>query len=112
MILNKLFGDCDRIKIIEELCSNWGVFLDITDLANMSDVDRGIIYEKHIKPLIDLGLVEKISIYSDEEKLEKYRLKLDHEACLALMIIDTNLYMKTLEDHILNDFIEEKWKNE
>lgn len=93
MILADLFGDTTRVRILEELVSNWGVYLKASEIARMGDVSEKSVYT-HINKLNNIGLLEKI-----EGKSNKYRLKEKDKRALALSIIDNAEYLRKDEEY-------------
>lgn len=88
VILSELFGDTTRVRILEELVSNWGLSLKVSEIARMSDVSEKSVYT-HIKQLDEIELLRKI-----EGKSTKYMLKEEDKRALALSIIDSAEYLR------------------
>ena len=94
MILEELFGNTARIKILEELVSKWGEFLSIEEIATMSGVSKKIVCED-IENLEEIGLLE-----IEKQPVKKIKLKENDERALALGLIETNEYSRKLVDKL------------
>lgn len=99
MILSDLFGDSARVKILEELISNWGTWLKVSEIARMSDLSEKSVYT-HIKQLNEIDLLEKT-----EGKSTKYRLNEEDKRALALSIIDSAEYLRKDKKYGFHDIL-------
>lgn len=88
MLLNELFGENARIKILEELLTYDDSFLTAEEISKMADVSTKTVY-------IHMNQLEEIGILEVEKKGAK-RFKLDSrdERVLALGLIETNEFLR------------------
>lgn len=88
MLLNELFGENARIKILEELLKYDDSFLTAEEISKMADVSTKTVY-------IHMNQLEEIGILEVEKKGAK-RFKLDSrdERVLALGLIETNEFLR------------------
>ena len=88
MLLNELFGENARIKILEELLTYDDSFLTAEEISRMADVSTKTVY-------IHMNQLEEIGILEVEKKGAK-RFKLDSrdERVLALGLIETNEFLR------------------
>ena len=96
MILRDLLGDSARIKIIEELISNWDYFLSVEEIARMSDVSKKSVYI-HIKELNNIGILSV-----DEEGSKKFKLNPNDKRAIALALIESDEFLRKLDEFELN----------
>ena len=68
MLLRELLGDSARIKILEELISNWDFFLSVDEVARMSDVSKKTVYTQ-VHELNKIGI-----LIIDENGSKKFKL--------------------------------------
>ena len=88
MLLRELFGDSARIKILEELVSNWDFFLTVEEIARMSDVSKKSVY-------IHINELKKIGILSvNEEGAKKFKLNPDDKRAIALALIESDEFLR------------------
>ena len=92
MILTEIFGNTARVKILEELISNWGIYLSIGEISRMSEVSSKTAYNQ-INKLINIGLLEK-----KEGNGSKFKLKEKDKRALALFIIDSEEFIRKSEE--------------
>ncbi len=92
MILEDLFGNTTRIKILEELLSKWGEFLSVEEISRMADVSKKSVYV-HMAKLEDIGVLDV-----QKEGSKKYRLNQTDERALALALIESNEYSRQLNN--------------
>ena len=92
MILEDLFGNTTRIKILEELLSKWGEYLSVEEISRMADVSKKSVYI-HMAKLEDIGVLD---VQKDGSK--RYRLNQNDERALALALIESNEYSRQLND--------------
>jgi len=98
MLLNEIFGNTTRVKILQELVANWGLFLNANEISRMSDVSRRATYI-NLKELDEIGLLEK-----KETKSLKYRLKKDDKRSLIIAILEGEKHLHKNKDLISNNF--------
>ncbi|SDA59435.1 winged helix-turn-helix domain-containing protein [Methanobrevibacter millerae] len=96
MILRDLLGDSARIKILEELISNWDYFLSVEEIARMSDVSKKSVYI-HIKELNNIGILSV-----DEEGSKKFKLNPNDKRAIALALIESDEFLRKLDEFELN----------
>ena len=87
MLLAELFGEHARIKILEELVSNWNIPLTVDEIARMSDLSSGIV-QKHLDELKNTGI-----LISDNDK---FQLGSQDERALSLALIESSEYLRRL----------------
>ena len=95
MILRELFGETSRIKILEALLNYSNDFLTVEEIARMADVSSKTAYV-HLSQLSEIGIVE---IRKDSSK--KFKLNLNDERAMALVLIETNEYLRQSEREYL-----------
>lgn len=88
MILRELFGETSRIKILEELLAYSEQYLTAEEIARMADVSSKTVYI-HLTQLSQIGIVEV-----KKESFQKFKLNLNDERVLALLLIETNEYLR------------------
>ncbi len=92
MILEDLFGNTTRIKILEELLSKWGEYLSVEEISRMADVSRKSVYI-HLAKLEDIGVLDV-----QKEGSKKFRLNQNDERALALALIESKEYSRQLNN--------------
>ena len=95
MLLRELFGDNARIKILEELISNWDIFLTVDEIARMSDVSKKSVYI-HMEELRKIGIV-----IIDNEGSKKFKLNSKDKRVIALALIESGEYLRKMEEYEL-----------
>ncbi len=95
MLLRELFGDNARIKILEELISNWDFFLTVDEIARMSDVSKKSVY-LHMDELRKIGVV-----IVDDEGFKKFKLNPKDKRVIALALIESDEYLRKMEEYEL-----------
>ena len=95
MLLRELFGDNARIKILEELISNWDFFLTVDEIARMSDVSKKSVYI-HMEELRKIGIV-----IIDNEVSKKFKLNSKDKRVIALALIESGEYLRKMEEYEL-----------
>lgn len=93
MLLTELFGDSARIKILEELISNWDYFLSVEELSRMSDVSKKSVYN-HMHELDKIGI-----LIIDDKGSKKFKLNPKDERAIALALIETGEYIRKAEEY-------------
>ena len=88
MILRELFGETSRIKILGELLAYSEQYLTAEEIARMADVSSKTVYI-HLTQLSQIGIVEV-----KKESFQKFKLNLNDERVLALLLIETNEYLR------------------
>ena len=92
MLLKELFGDSTRIKILEELISNWDFFLSVEELSRMSDVSKKSVYT-HMKELNKIGI-----LIIDDEGSKKFKLNPQDKRSIALALIESGEYIRKIDE--------------
>ena len=88
MLLNELFGENARIKILEELLTYVDSFLTAEEISRMADVSSKTVY-------IHMNQLEEIGILEVEKKGAKmFKLNSNDERVLALGLIEANEYLR------------------
>ncbi|WP_305512275.1 MULTISPECIES: transcriptional repressor [unclassified Methanobrevibacter] len=91
MLLNELFGENARIKILEELLTYVDSFLTADEISRMSDVSIKTVY-------IHMNQLEEIGILDVEKKgAKKFKLDANDERVLALGLIEANEFLRRSE---------------
>ncbi len=88
MLLNELFGENARIKILEELLSYSDSFLTAEEISRMADVSSKTVYI-HMNQLEEIGVLEV-----EKKGAKRFKLKPDDERVLALGLIEANEYLR------------------
>lgn len=92
MLLRELFGDNARIKILEELISNWDFFLSVDELSRMSDVSKKSVYI-HIDELNKIGL-----LVVENSGSKKFKLNPKDKRAILLALIESEEYLRKLDE--------------
>ena len=92
MLLRELFGDNARIKILEELVSNWDFFLSVDELSRMSDVSKKSVYI-HIDELNKIGL-----LVVENSGSKKFKLNPKDKRAILLALIESEEYLRKLNE--------------
>ena len=88
MLLNELFGENARIKILEELLTYVDSFLTAEEISRMADVSSKTVY-------IHMNQLEKIGILEVEKKgAKRFKLNSNDERVLALGLIEANEFLR------------------
>ena len=88
MLLNELFGENARIKILEELLTYADSFLTAEEISRMADVSSKTVY-------IHMNQLEKIGILDVEKKgAKRFKLNSNDERVLALGLIEANEFLR------------------
>lgn len=95
MLLNDLFGDTARIKILEELISNWDLFLSVDEIARMADVSKKSVYV-HMEQLKKIGIV-----IMEDNGSKKFKLDPKDKRAIALALIESDEYLRKMEEYEL-----------
>lgn len=88
MLLNELFGENARIKILEELLTYVDSFLTAEEISRMADISSKTVYI-HMNQLEEIGMVEV-----EKKGAKRFKLKSDDERVLALGLIETSEYLR------------------
>ena len=88
MLLNELFGENARIKILEELLTYVDSYLTAEEISRMADVSSKTVY-MHMNQLEEIGILEV-----EKKGAKRFKLKSDDERVLALGLIETNEYLR------------------
>ena len=88
MLLNELFGENARIKILEELLTYDDSFLTADEISRMADVSTKTVYI-HMNQLEEIGIldIEKIGA-------KRFKLNSNDERVLALGLIEANEFLR------------------
>ena len=88
MLLNELFGENARIKILEELLTYDDSFLTAEEISRMAGVSSKTVY-------IHMNQLEKIGILEVEKKgAKRFKLNSNDERVLALGLIEANEFLR------------------
>ena len=88
MILNELFGENTRIKILEELLTYNDSFLTAEEISRMADVSSKTV-QIHMNQLEEIGILDV-----EKNGVERFKLNANDERVLALGLIETNEYLR------------------
>ena len=88
MILNELFGENTRIKILEELLTYDDSFLTAEEISRMADVSSKTV-QIHMNQLEEIGILEV-----EKNGVERFKLNINDERVLALGLIETTEYLR------------------
>ncbi len=88
MLLNELFGENARIKILEELLTYDDSFLTAEEISRMADVSSKTVYI-HMNQLEEIGILEV-----EKKGAKRFKLNSNDERVLALGLIETNEYLR------------------
>jgi len=94
MLLNELFGENARIKILEELLTYVDSFLTAEEISRMADVSSKTVYI-HMNQLEEIGILEV-----KKNIVKRFKLKANDERVLALGLIETNEYQRKSKTRI------------
>jgi DNA-binding transcriptional ArsR family regulator len=92
MILSELFGENARIKILEELISNWDFFLTVEEIARMSDVSKKSVYI-HMQQLNQIGI-----LIVENEGSKRFKLNPNDERAIAMALIESGEYIRKMKN--------------
>ena len=88
MLLNELFGENARIKILEELLTYVDSFLTAEEISRMADVSSKTVYI-HMNKLEEIGILEV-----EKKGAKRFKLNSNDERVLALGLIEANEYLR------------------
>lgn len=88
MLLNELFGENARIKILEELLTYVDSFLTVDEISRMSDVSPKTVYI-HMNQLEEIGILEV-----EKKGAKRFKLNSNDERVLALGLIEANEFLR------------------
>ena len=88
MLLNELFGENARIKILEELLTYVDSFLTVDEISRMADVSPKTVYI-HMNQLEEIGILEV-----EKKGAKRFKLNSNDERVLALGLIETNEFLR------------------
>lgn len=88
MLLNELFGETARIKILEELLAYEDSFLTAEEISRMADISSKTVYI-HMNQLENIGILEV-----EKKGAKRFKLKHDDERVLALGLIESNEFLR------------------
>ena len=92
MILEDIFGNTVRIRILEEMLAKWGIFLSVEEIARMADVSKKSVYI-HMEKLEEIGI-----LIIDNKDSKKYKLNGNDERALALGLIETKEFRRKIKE--------------
>lgn len=96
MLLNELFGENARIKILEELLIYTDSFLTAEEISRMSDVSTKTVYI-HMNQLEEIGILEV-----KKKGAKRFKLNSNDERVLALGLIESNEYLRRSHEQELS----------
>lgn len=88
MLLNELFGENARIKILEELLTYGDSFLTAEEISRMADVSSKTVYI-HMNQLEEIGILEV-----EKKGAKRFKLNSNDERVLALGLIEANEFLR------------------
>ena len=88
MLLNELFGENARIKILEELLTYVDSFLTADEISRMADVSPKTVYI-HMNQLEEIGILE-----GEKKGAKRFKLNSNDERVLALGLIEANEFLR------------------
>ena len=88
MLLNELFGENARIKILEELLTYGDSFLTAEEISRMADVSSKTVYI-HMNQLEEIGILEV-----EKKGAKRFKLNSNDERVLALGLIESNEFLR------------------
>ena len=88
MLLNELFGENARIKILEELLTYVDSFLTAEEISRMADVSSKTVYI-HMNQLEEIGILEV-----EKKGAKRFKLNSNDERVLALGLIESNEFLR------------------
>ncbi len=88
MLLNELFGENARIKILEELLTYDDSFLTAEEISRMADVSTKTVYI-HMNQLEEIGILEV-----EKKGAKRFKLDSSDERVLALGLIEANEFLR------------------
>ena len=88
MLLNELFGENARIKILEELLTYSDSFLTAEEISRMADVSAKTVYI-HMNQLEEIGILEV-----EKKGAKRFKLNSNDERVLALGLIEANEFLR------------------
>ena len=96
MLLNELFGENARIKILEELLIYTDSFLTAEEISRTSDVSTKTVYI-HMNQLEEIGILEV-----KKKGAKRFKLNSNDERVLALGLIESNEYLRRSHEQELS----------
>lgn len=81
MILDTIFGNKGKIKILEELSEHWGEYLTVDELVRMTELSKNTVLH-HLRELGEIDLV-----ITKPETVKKFSLNTNDKRALALGIL-------------------------
>lgn len=88
MLLNELFGENARIKILEELLTYADSFLTADEISRMAEVSSKTVYI-HMNQLEEIGILEV-----EKKGAKRFKLNSNDERVLALGLIESNEFLR------------------
>lgn len=88
MLLNELFGENARIKILEELLTYVDSFLTAEEISRMADISTKTVYI-HMNQLEEIGILEV-----EKKGAKRFKLNSNDERVLALGLIEANEFLR------------------
>ena len=88
MLLNEMFGENARIKILEELLTYTDSFLTAEEISRMADVSSKTVYI-HMNQLEEIGILEV-----EKKGAKRFKLNSSDERVLALGLIEANEFLR------------------
>lgn len=96
MLLNELFGENARIKILEELLTYSDSFLTAEEISRMADVSTKTVYI-HMNQLEEIGILEV-----EKKGAKRFKLNSNDERVLALGLIEANEFLRSSQNQELS----------
>ena len=96
MLLNELFGENARIKILEELLTYVDSFLTAEEISRMADVSTKTVYI-HMNQLEEIGILEV-----EKKGAKRFKLNSNDERVLALGLIEANEFLRSSQNQELS----------
>lgn len=87
-MLNELFGENARIKILEELLTYADSFLTADEISRMAEVSSKTVYI-HMNQLEEIGILEV-----EKKGAKRFKLNSNDERVLALGLIESNEFLR------------------
>ena len=88
MLLNELFGENARIKILEELLTYEDSFLTADEISRMTGVSPKTVHI-HMNQLEEIGILEV-----EKKGAKRFKLNSNDERVLALGLIEANEFLR------------------
>ena len=87
-VINELFGENTRIKILEELLTYVDSFLTAEEISRMADLSSKTV-NIHLNQLDEIGILEV-----EKNGVKRFKLNSNDERVLALGLIESNEFLR------------------